>query len=70
LFEVAFNREVGEDGALYWTHEYGLLARLLEDADAMSPEEIKCLGDKAKDRIDTFYSWKYITNKYEELFTQ
>lgn len=68
LFDVVFNKEVAEDGALYWTHEYGYLAYLIEKADEMSDEEIKALGDTAKARIDQFYSWEYITGKYEELF--
>lgn len=68
LYDVSFNREVAEWGAKYWTHEYGLLARTLELADAMTIEEIKALGDKAKERIDKYYSWEYIRDQYEELF--
>lgn len=68
LFDVPFNREVAQWGAKYWTHEYGLLARTLERTDEMSPEEIQELGNKAKERIDKFYSWEYIRDRYEELF--
>lgn len=68
LYDVSFNREVAEWGAKYWTQEYGLLARTLELADEMTAEEIKTLGDKAKERIDKFYSWEYIRDRYEELF--
>lgn len=68
LFDVPFNREVGEDGALYWTHEDGLLAHVIEQADKMSKSEVKQLGDKAKERIDKYYSWEYIRDRYEELF--
>lgn len=68
LFDVPFNREVGEAGAVYWTHEYGLLAHVIEQADKMSEEEIKMLGDMAKERIDNYYSWEYIRDRYEELF--
>ncbi|MBS7182022.1 MAG: DUF1972 domain-containing protein [Eubacterium sp.] len=70
LFDVCFNREVGQDGAKYWTKEYGLLAQMLERADKMSAEEIEELGTKAKERIDKYYSWEYITKRYEELFTK
>lgn len=70
LFDVAFNREVAEWGAKYWTHEYGLLARTLERADEMSEGERKALGDKAKERIDKYYSWEYIRDRYEELFLE
>lgn len=70
LFDVCFNREVAESGAKYWTHEYGILARVIENADEMSVDEIKVLGEKAKARIDNYYSWDYITDRYERLFTQ
>ncbi len=68
LYDVSFNREVAEWGAKYWTHEYGLLARTLESADTMTTEDIKELGEKAKERIDKYYRWEYIRDKYEELF--
>ena len=68
LYDVSFNREVAEWGAKYWTHEYGLLARTLESADTMTTEDIIELGEKAKERIDKYYRWEYIRDKYEELF--
>lgn len=70
LFDVCFNREVGQDGAKYWTKEYGLLAQMLERADQMTDQEIEEIGTKAKERIDKYYSWEYITQRYEELFTK
>ena len=70
LFDVCFNREVGQDGAKYWTKEYGLLAQMLERADQMTGQEIEEIGTKAKERIDKYYSWEYITQRYEELFTK
>ena len=70
LFDVCFNREVGQDGAKYWTKEYGLLAQMLERADQMTDREIEEIGTKAKERIDKYYSWEYITQRYEELFTK
>lgn len=69
LFDVVFNKEVAEDGALYWTQEDGCLAHLIEKADRMSETEVKALDKKAKERIDKYYSWEYITEKYEELFS-
>ena len=70
LFDVCFNREVGQDGAKYWTKEYGLLAQMLERADQMTDQEREEIGTKAKERIDKYYSWEYITQRYEELFTK
>lgn len=68
LLNVAFNRECGEDGALYWSKEPGDLARLIEKADKMSSSEVMELGSKAKKRITDFYSWRYIANLYEKVF--
>ncbi len=68
LFDVIFNREVGQEGALYFNQEDGNLAGLLEQADRMSTEEIEEMSQKAKERIDSYYSWEYIRDRYEELF--
>lgn len=68
LLNVGFNREVGEDGALYWNKEEGSLAKLIEEADALPIESIKKLGMKAKKRIADAYSWEYISSLYEETF--
>ena len=65
LYDVGFNREVGENGALYWTLEDGDLRGLIEKADVMSTDEIKLLGDKAHKRIGECYTWKYICERYE-----
>lgn len=68
LYDVGFNREVGGDGALYWSKEYGMLAYMLEKADRMTADEIAKLSEKAKKRIEQYYSWEYITERYEKLF--
>ena len=68
LLDVGFNREVAEDNALYWTKESGNLAALIEKADGMSKEEIKALGQNAKQRIVDAYSWDFISSEYEKLF--
>ena len=68
LLGVGFNREVAEDSALYWSKEPGDLARLIEQADNMTPEEIAQLAAKAKQRIATAYSWEFICGEYEKLF--
>lgn len=68
LLDVGFNREVGEDAALYWNKEDGNLARLIEAADEMNEEEISALGQKAKTRISEAYSWEFIVSEYERVF--
>lgn len=68
LLDVGFNREVAQDAALYWTKEPGSLARLIDEADRMDPDEIHGLGDKAKARIADAYSWQHISDQYHQLF--
>lgn len=68
LLDVGFNREVAENGALYWSKRDGNLAMLIEYADKMDTGEIDKLGKLAKKRIQDWYSWGYITGKYEKLF--
>ena len=68
LYDVGFNREVGEDGAVYWNLEEGNLKSLIESADKYDSSYIEALSEKAKDRIRTAYEWSYIVERYEETF--
>lgn len=65
LLDVGFNREVGEDAALYWSKEEGSLSKLLAEADGFSKAFIEEMGAKAKKRIADAYSWKLIGEKYK-----
>lgn len=68
LVDVGFNQEVAEDGALYWSRNDGALAKLIDQADDMSAEEIAELGKKAKKRVADEYTWEKISGMYEKLF--
>ena len=68
LLNVGFNREVAQKAALYWTKEEGNLASLIERADRMPEEEIKAMGEAARRRVRSAYSWPYIVSAYEKLF--
>lgn len=68
LYDVGFNREVGEDGAVYFNDEEGHLSTLIDQLDHYSKEAIDLLSKKAKERIDQAYAWDDIVSKYEELF--
>lgn len=70
LVDVGFNREVAEDGALYWSKEEGSLSTLINKVDKLEKEEIVKLGMKAKERVKKEYTWKKISDMYEELFTR
>jgi rhamnosyltransferase len=68
LFDVGFNREVGEDAAVYWSKDKGNLAAVINQADNMSQEEYVMYKEKAVKRIEQAYSWNYIAAQYEQLF--
>jgi rhamnosyltransferase len=70
LLDVGFNREVGENGALYWTKEEKNLAGLIYKADNMNDEEITEISKLARTRIDDWYSWDYIVGRYEEVLNE
>ena len=68
LLDVGFNREVGLDGAVYFSKEEGNLAKLLEELDLVEEKFVKEKGKRAKRRISSAYTWDYIVDKYESLF--
>lgn len=68
LLDVGFNKEVGEDAALYWSKEPGNLARLIERADALSEMEVDILDRTSTRRVEEMYSWEKICNEYESVF--
>lgn len=68
LLDVGFNKEVGEDGAVYWNKYEGNLSTLINELENITKEQLEELSSKAKCRIDNEYSWEYIVNKYEQLF--
>ena len=68
LLDVGFNKEVGEDTAIYWNKEKGNLAATIERADALSESEIKALANASTGRIANAYSWEFISNEYANLW--
>lgn len=65
LLKIGFNEEVAEKSALYWTKEPGSLSALIDKCERIDREE---LGKKAKERIKTAYSWRYISDRYAEVW--
>lgn len=69
LLEVGFNKEVAEEGAMYWNKEENNLSNLLNKVDTeLSRETIEDYGRKAKQRIQEEYNWDKIIHQYEEIF--
>lgn len=69
LVNVGFNKEVAENCAMYWNKEPDDLANLIDKADKMLPKEIEIIGQKAKNRVASEYTWNRIAKLYENLFT-
>lgn len=68
LVDVGFNREVGQDGVLYWKKEENCLAELINYVDGLNDSQIKNFGDKAKGIISERYTWPIIVREYENEF--
>ncbi|WP_434798758.1 beta 1-4 rhamnosyltransferase Cps2T [Terrisporobacter vanillatitrophus] len=66
LLDVGFNREVGQDGAVYFKKEDGNLAKLIDTKFAA--DDMITLSKKAKERINLEYTWTKIVSDYEKLF--
>jgi len=68
LLDVGFNKEVAEEGALYFSKDSGNLSALLEKIESLEQQKIEEFSEKAKMRIKENYTWDYIVKLYEELF--
>lgn len=68
LYDVGFNKEVAQEGAIYWTKEYGNLSNLIDKIDNISTDKIKEYSYEAKKKIQDNYSWERIIVKYESIF--
>ncbi|MGL5870738.1 beta 1-4 rhamnosyltransferase Cps2T [Clostridium chrysemydis] len=68
LLNVGFNKEVGEDGAVYFDKADGSLSNLINELEDIKKEKTESLSEKAKERITNEYSWEIIIDKYEKLF--
>ena len=68
LFDVGFNKEVGQDAALYWSRKDGDLAGLIDRVDGLDEAVLEDYGQKAKQRIRDAYSWQFIADRYEDIF--
>lgn len=68
LVDVGFNREVAEDGALYWSREPGDLSRLIDYSDTMKTGDVNALGRKARECVARKYTWDIICNEYAYVF--
>jgi rhamnosyltransferase len=68
LLNVAFNKEVAQSAAVYFDKTPGSLKSVIEEVEAFDEETLQQYGEKAKQRIETDYSWDKIVNDYEKTF--
>lgn len=67
LLDVGFNKEVGEDGALYWNKTTNNLANLISNVEHNDYSDLEI---RAKKRIQQYFSWEYIVGEYEKVFLE
>lgn len=68
LLDVGFNREVADNGGLYWDKKDNTLRDLIHYCDQIDSVEIQELGNKAKNRIRENYTWQKIADEYKKVF--
>lgn len=68
LYDVSFNREVGEDSCLYWDKGNNRLAELIHRVELFEASDILSFDQKSAERVKKQYSWEYIAEKYTILW--
>lgn len=68
LLDVGFNKEVGQNGAIYWNKQTGNLAKLIDSNDEMPKEKVEQLNKDSMGEILRRYQWKKIIADYETTF--
>lgn len=66
LLDVAFNREVGVDGAIYWNKKD--LSQNINKTDSLLEDKIKEFSTNSNLVIQNYFSWIIIVNLYEKVF--
>lgn len=67
VYDVVFARQVGEKSVIYYD-ENNSLKNQIEYVEKLSQHEINQYGISAKARMEKFYEWSIIVDKYEQLF--
>lgn len=70
LLDVGFNKEVGQNGALYWGKEAGSLKKLIEETDLLSSQHRDQLDKSSVELIEKNYGWGKIIDEYEKRFLE
>lgn len=65
LLDVGFNKEVGQNGALYWGKLEGSLKKLIEETDSLLSQRRNELDKISVKLIEENYGWDKIIDEYE-----
>lgn len=68
LLDVVFNKEVGENAAVYFSKDKGDLTNLINEVDIYDEDTKNNLELSAKKRIRESYTWERVVGYYETLF--
>lgn len=68
LFDVCYNKEVGEDSCFYFSKEDDSLMNTLYQVEKLSKKEQEAFGKKAKKRIHEAYTWEIVVSRYKSVF--
>ena len=66
LLDVGFNREVGEQSAIYWKKDE--LSQVIEEVEQFDEKMIDELDRQSNQRISDAFTWEKIVTDYEKLF--
>ena len=66
LLDVGFNREVGENGALYW--KKNTLSDLIDEVDTFTESDVDKLNVLSMNRVKESFTCEKIVYDYEKLF--
>lgn len=66
LLNVGFNREVGDDGAVYW--DKNELHKVIEESEQLPKEQINKMDELSTKQVKERFSWEFIVDEYEKLF--
>lgn len=67
LFNVSYNREVGEDSCLYFSKEANSLKKVISHADSLTKKDIAKMSKEAKTIINERYKWELIVDSYNKV---
>ena len=70
LYDVTYNKEVGNNATLYFSKEEGSLTKVINNLEKSNINDKKKYGKLAKDRIKNNYTWEIIEKKYKDLFNE